>query len=119
MEHEQASFNKPRPAQDQYTQILYDRLEVGNNPSLEELEPHVIEMLANGTALEAMSLIFSREVDTEHVAADADLAGIVIIAPERPDLAFGILLVKLTTWELEAERQAAEDRRPQFRSYMD
>jgi hypothetical protein len=97
-------FNRPRPATTPHIAREYDRLGLGEAPSLEDIEPVAIKMMSDKRIIEAMGLVLGRRIDARETLADPDLLIIGQIALQDPEKAFGGLLMLLTIEELEAER---------------
>ncbi len=99
-------FNRPRPTEDPYVAGQYEQLGLSEAPSLQDIEPHAVDMMASGRVLEGMGLVLGRRVDAADAKEDPDLKAIVVTALSDPRQAFGGLLMKLELDRLEAEGQA-------------
>lgn len=98
-----AGFNRPRPTDDPYIASQYDRLGLGEAPSLEAIEPHALGIMRDNRILEGIGLVLGRRIDARNTQTDPDLRDLVIVAMKNPEQAFGGLLFKLALEELEPE----------------
>jgi len=96
-------MDRPRPTEDTYVLGQYAELGLGKAPSLAEIEPFALEMMRGRKILEGLGLVLGRRVNASD-RSDPDVGTITMLAVQNPDLAFSMLLVKLTADELKAEK---------------
>ncbi len=89
-----SGFNRPRPTQDPYVAEQYERLGIGPAPSLEDIEPHAIDMMRHGRLLEGMGLVLGRGVNAKDLELDEELMSLALVSLNNPEQAFGGLLLK-------------------------
>lgn len=94
-----AGFNRPRPTDDSYVNRQYGELGIGSTPSLEDIEPHAIDMMKDGKILEGMGLVLGRRIGAQDVT-DPDLRELASLAVQDPKRAFGCLLLQLARDEI-------------------
>jgi len=93
----QAGFNAPRSPQSDWVKKLYDKHNLPEAPSLEEVESVATDLLSNPlTMVEGAELVLGRHINAEEIAINDGISLLPFIAkyttgPER----FAILLMQV------------------------
>lgn len=91
-EEPQAGFERPQVPSDGYTAGLYEKFELGQTPSMRDIEPVATTLLGDPTTImEGMSLVLGRRVDSQELTEDPELGTVMLIG--EPGQKFGILLL--------------------------
>jgi len=87
-------FDRPTDCDDSYVLHQYQKLGLGENPTLREIEPVAIQMMEDKKFLEAAGLVLGRRVDAQETREGSNLAFISLLAFLNPNNAFGFLLLQ-------------------------
>ena len=98
-------FEIPRPPRDDFAAELFRHYELPPNPSLREIVPVALPLLAigKGEALEAAELVLGRYVSEDELVFEDPALGILLQKPGSAEEKMGMLIRKATAEQAKAE----------------
>lgn len=99
-------FNRPRVPKDERTKKLYEKHELGPQPSLADLEPKATKLLSDPlTMIEGAELVLGRSVASD--PKKEPFLTTVLFSRDGPER-FGVLLLQTAIEEMDREKKFGE-----------